>query len=164
MLTIVRYLKPGGYIEHQEFAFADGYVLDDNGKRAPYSTLNSAFGSWSGLMCEAQEKRGRTMQLGPHLVSWQKDAGLVDVTESIYAIPVGTWPDDPEKKAIGTQYLNNLLNGFEGFTLALFTNVLGWTPERTREYIDECKVDLRDNSIRKMIDIHVVYGMKPLPA
>lgn len=49
----------------------------------------------------------------------------------------------------------------EGFTIAIFTKTLGWTLEDTKTFIEEIKRDMRDDNIRKVMDLHVVYGQKP---
>jgi len=105
--------------------------------------------------------RGRPLQLGPHLVSFQQDAGLHDVTEKIYRIPVGTWPEEPKQRDIGARYLLGVLQGMEGFTTVLFTKALGWSLEDTSAFVEEAKRDLRDDGMRKVLDLHVVYSRKP---
>ncbi|QIW96425.1 hypothetical protein AMS68_001943 [Peltaster fructicola] len=160
---IMQYVKPGGFIEHQEFAMGGQYILEQSGKRVNYSALQDppAFARWPGLMCEAADKRGRTLHLGPKLKEMQERAGLVGVEEAIYPLAIGTWPEDNRQKLVGTQFLHNVLTGIDGFTMVLFTTQLGWSVEATKSFIEDCKKDLRDNSLRKMMDLYVVYGQKP---
>ena len=49
----------------------------------------------------------------------------MDIVEKMFKVPVGPWPRDKVEKTIGTYNLVNLLDAAEGFTLALFINVMG---------------------------------------
>lgn len=111
-------------------------------------------------MEQAGIKRGRPLQLGPKLVSFQRNAGLENVVEAIYPMQVGTWSSDPKLRQIGARNLMQVLQGMEGFTTVTFTKVLGWSLEDTNSFLEDAKKDLRDDSQRKMIDLHVVYGQK----
>lgn len=111
-------------------------------------------------MERAAEKRGRRLQLGPHLKTFQRNAGLRGVTEHVFAHKVGTWPSDPQERALGARSMLSAISGMEGFTTVMFTKVLGWTLEETQAFILEIKRDMRDDSIRKVMDVHVVYGQK----
>ena len=112
-------------------------------------------------MEQAAERRGRILQLGPKLVELQSSASLQDVTQSVYALSIGTWPTDQQQKFVGGHMLLNGLQGVDGFTTLMFTQALGWTLEATRDFIKEVKKDLCDDSMRKVMDLHVVYGRKP---
>lgn len=54
-----------------------------------------------------------------------EDAGFINVTQKEYKVPSGPWPKDPRMKDIGKYNLLNMLEAIEGFTIALFTRVLG---------------------------------------
>lgn len=111
-------------------------------------------------MEEAGEKRGRTLQLGPRLSTFQRDAGLQNVKDRVFPHKWGTWPSDPKEKMLGARTMLSAISGMEGFTTILFTKVLGWTLEDTQAFILEIKSDMQDDSIRKVMDLHVVYGQK----
>lgn len=108
----------------------------------------------------AAEKRGRPLQLGPRLSTLQKDAGLQDVTEYVFNHKWGTWPSDSKERMLGARTMLSAMSGMEGFTTIMFTKVLGWTLEDTQAFVLEIKRDMRDDSIRKVMDLHVVYGQK----
>lgn len=162
-----RHLASGGYVEHQEYSLCRLYQLspsNDEILRYPenvdISTLAPIF-RWGRLMEQAGIRRGRPLQLGPKLVSFQTNAGLEHVTEAIYPMDVGTWSADPKLRQIGARNLLQVLQGMEGFTTVMFTKVLGWSLEDTNSFLQDAKRDLRDDSLRKIIDLHVVYGKKP---
>lgn len=111
-------------------------------------------------MEQAGLARGRPLQLGPHLTSFQRAAGLENIQEMVFAHKWGTWMEDERERALGARTMVNTISGMEGFTTVLFTKTLGWSLEDTRGFIGEIKRDMRDDGIRKVVDLHVVWGQK----
>lgn len=118
------------------------------------------FYRWGKLMEEAGEKRGRLINLGSNIKTMQTTAGLQNVTEKVYNIALGTWSEDEQQNQIGAHMMLSGLRGMEGFSMMLFTKVLGWTVEDTQEFVDKVKRDICDNSMRKFMPLYVVYGQK----
>ncbi|KJX98709.1 hypothetical protein TI39_contig397g00004 [Zymoseptoria brevis] len=161
---MMRHLAPGGYLEHQEFSLCRQYLMDEDDKPLPMSDdINElpSFFQWNRYMDLAAQKRGRPLQLGPHLHNFQEHAGLLDVHEIVFPHKWGTWPNDPTERALGGRTMLSAMSGMEGFTTILFTKVLGWALEDTQAFIVKVKRDMRDDSLRKVMDLHVVYGRKP---
>lgn len=55
-----------------------------------------------------------------------------------------------------------LYEAVEPYTLALFTRVLGYSPEDAREYVDKVRAELLDGSHHIYVLYHYVYGQRPL--
>ena len=55
-----------------------------------------------------------------------------------------------------------LNEGLEGFSLALFTRVLGWRPDEVQVLLSKVSKDLNDKNIHAQNDMHIVWGRKPL--
>ena len=53
------------------------------------------------------------------------DAGFTNVTERIVKVPNGSWPKDKRLKVWGQWFQYFVLQGLEGFTIRLLTEVLG---------------------------------------
>lgn len=139
-------------------------MLDNNDQPIPMSDNIDElppFFRWGRLMEQAANKRGRVLQLGPKLSSFQRNAGLLDIKDDVYQIRTGTWAADPQQRMLGARMMLSALQGMEGFTTAMFTKSLGWSLEDTQSFVEEAKRDLRDDYLRKVIDLHVVYGQKP---
>lgn len=164
MAKMSRHLAPGGWIEHQEFSLCRQYLMDKNDKPLPMSDNIEElppFFQWNRYMEQAALKRGRQLQLGPHLRTFQKTAGLLDVKEVVFPHKWGTWLSDPAERSLGARTMLSAMSGMEGFTTILFTKVLSWSLEDTQAFIVKVKRDMRDDSLRKVMDLHVVYGQKP---
>lgn len=164
MQKITKHLAPGGWVEHQEFSLCRQYMVDENNKPIPMSEKLGelpAFFRWNRLMEQAGANRGRQLQLGPHLATFQKQAGLQHVTETVFPHKWGTWPSDPKERELGARTMLSTMSGIEGFTTVMFTKALGWSLEDTQAFIADTKRDMRNDQLRKVIDLHVVYGQKP---
>jgi SAM-dependent methyltransferase len=163
MTKVLAHLVPGGWVEHQEFSLCRQYIVDADGQPLPMAENIDhlpPFFRWTRLMERASLARGRPLQLGPHLASFQRDAGMCDVREKVFAYKWGTWMAPPERP-LGARAMLNVMSGIEGFTLAMFTKALGWTVEDTQAFIVEVKRDMRDDNLRKVMDLHVVYSQRP---
>jgi hypothetical protein len=58
-----------------------------------------------------------------------KATGFVNVQHILLKWPANPWPADQKHKTLGLWTLANALDGIEGFTIAMFTRVLGGNPE-----------------------------------
>jgi hypothetical protein len=55
---------------------------------------------------------------------------------------------------LGAWNLENIMSGLEGFTLAPFTRIYGWTPEEVELFL----IDLRKEKMRNT-NIHAYWNM-----
>lgn len=159
------HLAPGGWVEHQEFSLCRQYLVDENNQRIAFPEKAEDLPPllrWGRLMEQAADKRGRTLQLGPKLTTFQSSASLQDTQEKMFQIPSGTWPADKTRREVGARMMLSALQGMEGFTTVLFTKALGWTLDGTQAFVQEVKRDLRDDTMRKTLDLHVVWSQKPV--
>jgi len=58
-----------------------------------------------------------------------------------------------EQKTIGAWNLLNVLEGLEGFSMGLFTRVLGWEPEEVQLLLADVRKDLQDPKIHAQVDL-----------
>lgn len=86
-LTGTRNLKPGGWIEFQDFE-ALPYSEDDS------VTPDNHLIKMLRHLGEACDKVGRTLNPGPFLKGWVEQAGFTKINEQIFKLPIGAWPKD----------------------------------------------------------------------
>lgn len=48
---------------------------------------------------------------------------------------------------VGVWNRENLLSGLDGFTMATFTRVLGWTPAEVEVFVVDVRKEMKDTSI-----------------
>jgi SAM-dependent methyltransferase len=146
-------LKPGGWIEMQEF-FCKVYDFDDSTDNAPYLK------DWEEQINEASRRFGKELAKANVLKQYMEDAGFVDIHEEIYKVPIGPWARGKKFKELGIYSLAQFLDSVEPFSLALFTRVLGYTVDETKIIIARVKNDLVNPKLRTYLHFHFVWGRK----
>lgn len=147
VLSTPRVLKPGGWVESQEFSYKR--YSDDNSIPA-----DSRITEWENLWTEGINKIGLKGHCDPDLVMQQmRDAGFINVTRLNFKMPIGPWPKDKTLREAGMFGYVNLMDGFYGLSVKVFTHFLGWQVEELEVLLAQCRQELR----RK--DIHGYWPM-----
>src|SRR5436190_1445858 len=118
-------------------------ALSDDGS---YSK-ESALWKWQENLTEASVKLGRPLNTPPNYKKWMEEIGLINVEEVVYKWPTNTWPKDQHYKVLGAWQHTNVMEGLQGFTMALFTRVLGWSKEEVEVFLTEVRNDMRNKAI-----------------
>ena len=118
---------------------------------------DSALSVWSKLLLEATIKVGQGANKPAQYEQWMREAGFINTRTVVYKWPTNLWPEDKKHKTMGLWNHYNVLQGLQGFTIALFTRVLGWTPEKTELLLVDVRKNLRNQ------DIHAYWPMSVLP-
>ncbi|RMY81185.1 hypothetical protein D0864_08380 [Hortaea werneckii] len=148
-------LEPGGWLEVQDYGLP---VKSSDGTH-----IGTDLHRWGQLLCEASMKLGRPLgsDCSDYYVQWMQDAGFVDVQVRMFMWPSCGWPKDPYMKEIGRWNQVNILDGLEGFCLALLTRGLGWKKEEVDVLVAKVSNDLRNRKIHAYFPMPVVFGRRP---
>ncbi|KAI3574062.1 S-adenosyl-L-methionine-dependent methyltransferase [Fusarium oxysporum f. sp. albedinis] len=136
-----RCCKPGGYVESGEFD--PRYYCDD--------------GTADGV--EVIETWNSVFEMGAQKLGYS----FTDINVFAYKAPVGAWAKDQKLAEIGRFTQLTLENDMEGYTLFLWTNVLGWPKDEYQIFLMSMRKVLRNTA-----NIHIyckykyVYGRKPV--
>lgn len=141
-------LKPGAWMESQEYWST--VCCDDGTMTSDYPFLR-----WTRLHDEAAMNLGKPLRIANKLKRWYEEAGFVDVREEIFKLPVNSWPKDPQFKMIGKFHERSLLDGLQGFSLAYFSRVLGWTKEEIEVYLVKVRQAIADRSVHAYHKMYV---------
>ena len=150
-------MEPGGWLELQDYGLpvksGDGTHLETNLLR------------WGELLCEAARNMRRPMgsDVSEKYQEWMREAGFVDIQQPMFMWPSSSWPKDPFMKELGRWNQVNIIEGLEGFCLALLTRGLGWKKEEVDVFVAKVTKDFRDRRIHAYFPMPVTYGRKPLP-
>ncbi|KAL4982174.1 S-adenosyl-L-methionine-dependent methyltransferase [Aspergillus falconensis] len=152
----LRSVKPGGWIEQVEQSVVP---KSDDG-----TTEGTVFEEWGRVSLEAGEAFGKSLRIVDESKDRMIKAGLVDVVERRFRIPIGGWASDPRLKQLGLY--NRLLweEGIEGWSMYLLTTVLKWSREEVELYLSRMRKGLRNPRIHAYQECTVVYGRKPVKA
>ncbi|KAI1015819.1 hypothetical protein LB503_013615 [Fusarium chuoi] len=150
-------LVPGGYVELLEidlFAHSDDKTL----------TEDHHLSKLIHLLDEASTMIGRPFQDNKKNKDILRDAGFVDIVETVFKWPTNRWPLDKRYKEIGEW--NNLnmdsFKGLEALSMAALTRVLGWTQEEVTIFLAKVRRDLNDRTIHAYWPVFSTYGRRPL--
>jgi len=91
---------------------------------------------WIELLVGASQSVQREASPGPKLEGWLNDGGFQAVSCRRIVVPFGTWPEDPALRDIGSIHMGQTLFGLEGFSLRLMCDVLGWTVDEVKAYLE----------------------------
>ncbi|ELR10711.1 hypothetical protein GMDG_04969 [Pseudogymnoascus destructans 20631-21] len=153
---IYQHLKPGGWLEMQEY---EAWVKSDDDPEL----LNApAVLQWQQLVDEATVKFGKKLNMADTIKQRFINAGFEDVREDVYQVPIGPWPLDRRLKILGLYQLEQMCDSVEAFTLAPLTRILKWSHEETQVLMAKIRSDLRNKKNHLYIAFHFVYGRKPV--
>jgi SAM-dependent methyltransferase len=159
------HLKPGGYIELQDFYFP-ARVQSRNGQQPPpeggttSSSSSSKLVQWCLHCMEAGKRTGLNLSAPNSFPDWLREAGFVDIHVKWYNWPLGPWAKGEKNKNVGRWALANFLDGLPAAN-ALFTRVLGWTYEEVQVFVAECKEELRQQKVHVYLPVCFAYARKP---
>lgn len=149
-------LKPGGWIEVQDFDTGEG-ALKFKQQFSPDSPAHTLFED----LHIAAERSGRprdTQHLDPGLFM---EAGFVDVRETEYLLPI---------MAASKIWLMSCLDSFEALCLRLLTEQLGWDPEKCKAACEAAAREMAElakdpeKSKGMVTKVRIVAGRKPMDA
>ncbi|CAK4030673.1 related to methyltransferase [Lecanosticta acicola] len=148
-------LEEGGWLELQDYGLPV--------KSFDQSHIGTDLLRWGELLCEAARKLGRPMgsDVSTKYEEWMRDAGFVDIQQKMFMWPSNSWPKDPFMKELGRWNQVNIIEGLEGFCMALLTRGLGWSKEEVDVFVAKIAADLRNKKIHAYFPMPVTFGRKP---
>ena len=151
-------LKPGGYLECQEYC---PKLMCDDDTMPPDFPLKE-FHQFQNEACLAMDPP-RPLRIADKIARWMREAGFADVQVKMDKVPINPWPRDPRLKNIGRWSETNLLEGIQGFALAFFNRAWGWTREEVEVYLVNVRKSISDRRVHAYHRMFVMYGRKPWP-
>jgi len=146
--------SPGGYIEVSDICFP---VLTDDDT----FPKDSALQSWANQQLNGSKIIGRALDVAKNHQAELQRVGYTDVTVKHFVWPMNRWPKDPKYKELGMWNCENFSAGVSGFSMALFTRVLGWTPEQLEVFLVDVRKEMKDTRIHAYFPIYTIYAKKP---
>lgn len=132
LLTVpqTRHTRPGGWIELQE---SDIEVYCDDNTLSPDNPMVE----WFALMNKAATSAGRPFEDCRRYKGMLTEVGYQNIEEKVFKVPFNGWPKDKKMKEMGRYQALNISQGLEGWSMALFTRVLGWERDDVISYLGE---------------------------
>ncbi|KAH8662111.1 S-adenosyl-L-methionine-dependent methyltransferase [Xylariales sp. PMI_506] len=153
--SAVEALEPGGYIELRDPCMPLRFLTPP--------PEGCALKQWGDLIIEAGGRAGRRWDNAQHYGRWLQELGCVDIHLRDERSPIGPWAKGGRKaKEISLLVQHDLHSGCEGFSMALFTRVLGWEVDKVKDFMEKVKQGLMDTSLHAYSTGVHVYARKPL--
>lgn len=149
-------LKPGGWVEFQEFS--TNITSEDGALGAQHP--DHAFLQLSAALNEACSKTKRKLDPTPYLKRWLTERHFNTVDVHTFKVPIGNWPKDQRNKEIGTMMRVNIADGVDGLTAVLLREVLGWPGDEVEMLNARVRAAVSGGNPRVMIDYVVVTAQK----
>lgn len=150
-------LRPGGWIENTEVS-----ILVQSDAQAVKTNTDHIFWRWAKVLWEGADRMGKTLRIvdGGKMSKLIGDAGFVEVEETQYKVPIGSWSRDPTANEIGEYSLAFMLESLEGFALFILKEIMGWKYDEIQVFVMEMRNAIRDPKIRPYYCMVNVYGRK----
>lgn len=132
-------LEPGGWAEFQDY-YVKMQCVDD-------SLAGTALERWNDCVLEGVRRMGKNGLAAARFKAQMLDAGFVDVVERKFALPGNPWAKGEDQKMLGMMQMENILDGLHGFSIGLFTKMLGMAAEEVELMLMEVRKDLRNTKI-----------------
>lgn len=103
---------------------------------------------WSKFQDEAaHDILGTPLRIANKLKRWYEQAGLVEVKEEVFRIPILEWAKEPQLKLLGKCMSWNMQMGLYGWSVNYFHRAFGWTENETRVRLAEVHKCLKEKSV-----------------
>jgi SAM-dependent methyltransferase len=156
-----KHLKPGGWVEIIDF--------DDHKAVREFFDKDALVPKVLDNIVKAQRISGRAWSVKHLETESLTEVGFVDVRQTVYDVPMGTWPDDAEEQRIGKHFLIAQLLCAEALCMRPLVQHLGWDPEEVKRVCAIAAHNLRTLALDPErakglgFKMKVLIGRKPLP-
>ena len=150
-------LKPGGWIELQDFDTTEG-LNHFTAQFSPESPIHTLFSELNVAAARSGRPRGNA-----HMRPWMfMDAGFVDVRVTEYMIPFSV-----ADNSAGKMWLISCLDAMEALCLRLLTEYMGWDPEKCKVACEAAAREMAElaknpeKSEGMLVKICIIVARKP---
>jgi hypothetical protein len=129
-------LEPGGYIEFQNIILP--FRFDDDTLRG------TAFQKWMDLISEGAKRLHRNWNTASGLKAMMERVGLVDIHETRYQWPIGTWPKDEHLKELGVWVYTSLVvqKGIHAISAKVLTKGMEMNSNEVDDLIEQVTLEI----------------------
>lgn len=154
MRQCFKFVKPGGWVEFQDF---DTRFYTRGGE----FTKDAKLSQWADKVADGMRKFGTEPDPGAKIEGWVTEAGFTNIEARTFPFPVGTWPKDKKLKEIGAFNLVQFLDNLEALTMRIYQCAWGWSPDEVKVLCAELRKELRNPKMLLQHNYYVVWGQKP---
>ncbi|KAI1206965.1 S-adenosyl-L-methionine-dependent methyltransferase [Annulohypoxylon truncatum] len=149
----LRHLKPGGWIEVQDF----GGILkcDDDTFQA-----DSLLTQFYDMTAEALSKRGIRWTIANSMDEVLRQIGFVNIECKKFKVPIGIWPKAKRLRLVGL-YMKSVFGDLIDALAPIVFPVLSKSPQQMREFVANAQEELQTTTAHIYLDYFFWYAQKP---
>jgi len=150
-----KHLRPGGRIELSE---GRTHMCCDDGT---YPEDSQTY-HWVAEFHRISRGAGLDFDVFPQYAGLLQGAGFVNVRTQEEPTPIGPWPKDKRLKQIGVFFEHQFLEAaVDGYSLALFTRLGGWSKAETQVLLAQVRQEVKSHKMH--LYTHSSYAMAQKP-
>ena len=111
---------------------------------------NSQIMELYNVLAEYGARVGIDLAVARKFKAMMAEAGFRDVTEKVFDLPLGDWPEDRRLKEVGMFQRFQMVEGIHGIAFGLLTRVAGWSTERVEAFLAGVKREMKDRSVHSL--------------
>ncbi|CAG8975446.1 hypothetical protein HYALB_00004760 [Hymenoscyphus albidus] len=154
MKNVFDHVKPGGWFELQEVHHYP-YSSDNS---IPADNLVAQY--WS-FVIEALSNLGVDFNATLLLEKMMREAGFVNVSTTLFHVPIGQWPRNKVLKSVGLYWQRILIDGLQPIAMGPLTRGLGWSRDQVDVYLVGVRKAYEMGGPHYWMPLHVICGQKP---
>lgn len=132
-------LRPGGYVELQDFCLPTHFMGGGSGSRD-----DSLFMQYNDCIMEATSRIGVNTNVPTLWKDQLAEIGFVNIHVQWCHWPVGPWAKGKRNKVLGKLLWQDLYQGIDTVS-NLLTRILGWDTERADKFLEDCRVEMKEH-------------------
>lgn len=111
---------------------------------------NSQIMELYNVLAEVGRKVGIDLAVAQKFKAMMENAGFKDVTEKVFDLPLGDWPEDRRLKEVGMFQRFQMVEGIHGIAFGLLTRIAGWRPERVEAFLAGVRREMKDRNVHSL--------------
>jgi hypothetical protein len=115
------------------------------------------------VLAEIGRKIGIDLAVAQKFKAMIEKAGFTDVTEKVFDLPLGDWPEDRRLKEVGMFQRFQMVEGIHGIAFGLLTRVAGWRPERVEAFLAGVRAEMKDRNVHSLYKLWVSWRSLKVP-
>jgi len=102
------------------------------------------------VLADIGGKIGIDLSVAQKFKAMMEKAGFEDVTEKVFDLPLGDWPEDRRLKEVGLFQRFQMVEGIHGIAFGLLTRVAGWSVQRVEAFLAGVRREMRDRNVHSL--------------
>ncbi|KAH8789719.1 S-adenosyl-L-methionine-dependent methyltransferase, partial [Hyaloscypha finlandica] len=147
-------LKPGGWLEMQEF---DVWFRSEEGELP----ADSKIAEWQSYLDQASLMFGKRLNVANEFKEKMIEVGFEDVRDDIIKVPIGAWPKDLRLKEQGRWLQAQMLDSIEPISLGYCSRILKWSDAKTQVFMAGVRNEFLNHKTHLFVYCHFIHGRRP---